>query len=136
MKRTDDEDFDVHLIYDPSEAALAEAVRYRLSESGLTCDDLPAKLANGETFDDRLDRFLDTCRSCVVLMSRVITNNQIMLAECGASWARKMPIFVLQNDVRASDYSAFFKRFPAFRLWTGFPRLVKAIRKLPERVPA
>jgi hypothetical protein len=136
MNRSEPDRFDVHLVFDASEAALAEAIRYRLAEHGLTCDDVPSEINPREDFGEKVRRDLELTRSYVFLMSPTLIQKQPMLAEAGAAWAAGLPAFLLRNQVRSSNYSPFFKRFPAFELWTGFPRLVKALQKLHERVPA
>jgi hypothetical protein len=136
MRHTEVERVDVHLVFDPSEAALAEAIQYRLAENGLTCDNIPSEVVPGEDFGDYVRRTLGSSRSYVFLMSPASVRQHTVLAEAGAAWAVTLPVFLLLNQVKPSNYSPFFKRFPMFRLWSGFPRLVKTLQKLPERVPA
>src|SRR5436190_20082339 len=103
MKRTEVEQVDVHLVFDPSEAALAEAIRYRLAENGLTCDNTPSEVVPGEDFGEYIQRTLEMSRSYVFLMSPALVRQQPMLAEAGAAWAAKLPVFLLLNQVKPSN---------------------------------
>jgi TIR domain len=133
MKVLEDDCYDVHLVFDPSERALAEAIEHRLVEADLTCTLHPAEVAAGEDFSRTVHEMNDSSRSVVFLMSRASSTSQVVAALAGAAWAGERPILVLRNQVRPSDYSPFFKRFPNFVLWTGFARFVKAVSQVPER---
>jgi hypothetical protein len=136
MRPTADDRNDVFLVHDPSEMTLAEAVGYRLSEAGLTCRLHSGEVSPGEDFGATVDEMLDTSRAVALLMSRSAATNQVVAALSAAAWARDLPVFVIRSQVRATDYSPFFKRFPSFSLWSGFPRFVKAIGRVPERASA
>lgn len=135
MKRAELERHDILLSHAPADAALAEAVRERLVEAGLTCASAPADIES-EEYPEQLRSALDASRSYVVLLSRASVGSNQLLLEVGAAWAIEVPVFLLLNDVRPAEVSAFLKRYPAYSLWPGLPKLIRAVRELPERLPA
>jgi hypothetical protein len=136
MRPTDDDRCDVYLVHDPSETALAEAIDHRLAEVGLRCRLHAGDVSPNEDFEETVHQMLDTSRSVAILLSSSAAINQVIAALAAAAWARDLPAFVLRNQVRASDYSSFFKQFPSFNLWSGFSRFVKAVGRVPERASA
>jgi hypothetical protein len=136
VKRADEDRVDVRLVFDPSETALAEAVAQRLADAGLAAGLSPAEVEPGENFPATVRRAAETTRAMAFLMSPAGIANQVLHVFAGAAWANDLPMFVLRNRVRPSDYDPFFKRFPAYPLWTGFPRLVRDIDRVADRAPA
>jgi hypothetical protein len=130
------ERFDIFLSHASSDMALAQAVQQRLVEVGLTyhtsLSDLPAK----EYSENHVETVLAASRAYVAIASRSSIQAPAMLLEVGGAFALELPVLFLLNDLKQADLPTFFKRYPAFPLWKGFPKFVAAVRKLPERVPA
>ncbi|HET6575205.1 MAG TPA: toll/interleukin-1 receptor domain-containing protein [Fimbriiglobus sp.] len=133
MSRGDPERFDVFLSHAPADAVLAEAVRQRLAEAGLTCYSILSGEGDGDSLEDRLRHALDISRAYVAVLSRSFVQSPNLLIEVGAAWAAELPTFFLLNDVRPTEVPAFFGRFKSYRLWDGLPKLIAAVRELPER---
>jgi hypothetical protein len=127
---------DVCLVFDPAEVALAEAVALRMADAGVTPVTRPAEVTPGEDFAETIRQTVGTTRAMALLMSPTAATSQVVAAFAGAAWAVELPIFVLRNNVRPSQYSPFYRRFPSFSLWSGFSRFVKAVGRAPERAPA
>ena len=135
MSRTESNRYDVLLSYTPADAVLAEAVRERLTSAGLTCF-APLVEIEADEYQERLPEVLEQSRSFAPILSRSSISSQRLLVEAGAAWGVDLPVFLLLNDVRPAEVSSFFERYPAFPLWKGIPKLIEAVRKLPERQSA
>ena len=48
---------------------------------------------------------------------------------------RSRELAASEYNVRRSQYSPFYRRFPSFSLWSGFSRFVKAVGRVAERTP-
>src|SRR5258708_2769700 len=127
MKDTENVTFDVALVCDPAEAVLAEAVRRQLNAAGLACETYPSDVTPGEDFRETVVQMANSSRSLVLLMSRAAATSQVMAVFAGAAWAAELPIFILRNNVRPSDYFSFYRQFPSFVLWSVVSRLVEAL---------
>ncbi len=136
MNYGETERFDIFLSHASSDLALAQAVQQRLDEAELTyhasLSDLPAK----QYAEDHIQTVLAASRAYVAIASRSSVQAPVMLLEVGGAFALELPVLFLLNDVKPADLPTFFKRYPAFPLWKGFPKFLAALRKLPERVPA
>jgi hypothetical protein len=135
MKRAELERYDILLSHAPADAALAEAARERLVEAGLACVSAPTD-TESEDYPEQLRGVLDASRAYVALLSRASIGSKHLLLEVGAAWAIEVPVFLLLNGVRPAEVSAFLKRYPSYSLWQGLPKLIRAVRELPERLPA
>ncbi|HEX3149084.1 MAG TPA: hypothetical protein VHR66_13470 [Gemmataceae bacterium] len=133
MKHTDGDPFDILLVFDPSETALAEVIDERIAATGLTCVKRPAKVKAGEDFGAMIRQMIGATGSIVLLISQAAMRNEIIPVFAGAAWAGKVPMFVLRNNVRLSNEWAYFKRFPVFSLWSGFPRFLKAVDQIADK---
>jgi hypothetical protein len=136
MSHGESERVDVFLSHSPADRVLAEAVRQRLAEAGLTCYSIISDDGGGDSLEDRLRHALDISRAYVAVVSRSFVQSPNLFVEVGAAWAADLPTFFLLSDLRPSELPAFFGRFESYRLWDGLPRLVAAIRALPERLSA
>jgi hypothetical protein len=136
VKRQTDERVDVCIVFHPLETVLAEAVAQRLSDAGLTADLAVAKAMPGEDLAETVRHAVDGSRAMAFLMSPAGTDDQVLHVFAGAAWAVELPIFVLRNNIRPSEYSSFFRQFPAYLLWSGFRRLVKDLDRVADRTPA
>lgn len=128
--------YDVYLSYAAADAVVAEGVRLRLTEAGLTCFELPDDGTNDERRMKHLVRSLEVSRAVVLILSRASVNSPTILYDAGAARGVGVPSFLLLSDVTPTDVPVFMGRHPMFSLWEGLPKLIAAVRKLPERVPA
>jgi hypothetical protein len=114
---------------------LAEAVREKFSAAGLTVSGPPIDYRK-KGYPDQLRRAVRGSRVYVAIVSRSFADEPRLLLEGGAAWATRLPIYILRNDILKEELPDFFQQFRSFSHWDELPRLVKNIRKLPERVPA
>jgi hypothetical protein len=136
VKGPSEERADVCVVFHPSETALAEAVVQRLTDAGFTAGLAPAKVASGVDFEGTVRHTVENTRAMAFLMSPAALDDQVVHVFAGAAWAVKLPILVLRNHIRPSEYSSFFRQFPGCQLWSGFRRLVKVLDAVADRTPA
>lgn len=135
MTGMEPEYYDVLLSYAAADAALAEAVRQQLTAEGLHVYSPFADIRPDE-YEDRLRPAFDRTRAYAAIVSRASLGSPFLLVEAAAAWALRVPGYLLLTDLRRADVTGFLERYPSYPLWKGFPKLVSALRTLPQRVPA
>ena len=136
MNRGEMDHFDVFLSHAAPDLALAQVVQQRLGDAKIVCRPSRSDAPASEYTDEHIQTVLDASRAYVAIASRSSIQAPALFVEVGAASASKLPILFLLNDLASTDLPVFFKQFPSFSLWKGFPRLIKALEKLPERVLA
>ena len=125
--------FDIFLSHATADTALAQVVRERLAEAGLayhtSLSDLPAR----QYSEDHVQTVLAASRAYVAIASRSSVQAPVILIEVGAAFAVDLPVLFLLNDLKSSELPKFFKRYPAFPLWKGFPKFLALFANSPTR---
>ena len=126
---------DILLSHAAPDAALAEAVKERLTDAGMTVAVPPTDFRKPD-YPSKLRRALARSRAYVPIVSRSFVDDPRLLLEGGAAWARSLPVYLLRNDIPGEDIPVFFHRFRSFPLWHDLPRLIKKLGQPTWKVPA
>jgi hypothetical protein len=135
MTELDNSQPDIFLSHAPDDAALAEAVRERFRATGLSTYSVMIPLNNPDEYIEAMRSSMTHCRVFVTIVSKSFGQAQIQLIELGVARAAQLPIYLLLNTVRPAEVPDYLSQHNRIRLWEDFPKLLKVIRKLPERQP-
>ncbi len=127
--------YDVYLSASKLDAGLANVVRGRFEEAGLTVFTPERDLKPGDAVHDLIREAIADSRTFVVILTPTSVNSANLAVEYGGAWAWNKPTYILLNGLSGSEVPVFLKRhraYPISRLSRVVTEVTRAASPLSE----
>lgn len=101
--------YEVFLSYSKTDAAIADVVRAKLSDAGLSVFAFHKAKLRADSWQEQIREALVECSAMVLILTRANLISPNLAVEVGGAWVWKKPIYVLTQSVRRTEIPSFLR---------------------------